>query len=181
MPTHAHGFWVGMGGIVLFIGGHGSWEVLANLDHEKEDALAPPQKKLHIDDPTSMYAEFEDELEESYDIGVEIVVVSNLNARIELELSMYETYKVIDLGKNEIIAAVSSTLPTSRDTTFKFNILLWWRLKGAPTFPIMLRVARSVFVHPCIHASLHLAPNRSQTFRTHGIHQPRSAPGLSQR
>jgi hypothetical protein len=23
MPTHAHGFWVGMGAILLFMGGHG--------------------------------------------------------------------------------------------------------------------------------------------------------------
>jgi hypothetical protein len=25
MPTHAHGFWVGMGAMLLFIGGHGFW------------------------------------------------------------------------------------------------------------------------------------------------------------
>ena len=63
---------------------------------------------------------------------------------------MYETYKVIDLEKNEIIAAVSLALPMNRDTTAKFNILLWWKLKGAPTFPIMSRVARLVL---CILAS----------------------------
>ena len=57
---------------------------------------------------------------------------------------------VIDLGKNEIIAAVSLALPMNRDTTAKFNILLWWKLKGAPTFPIMSRVARLVL---CIPAS----------------------------
>ena len=43
--------------------------------------------------------EFEDELEENHDNGIEILVVSNLNARIELEFSMYETYKVTDLEK----------------------------------------------------------------------------------
>jgi hypothetical protein len=41
-------------------------------------------------------------------------------------------------------AWVSSTLPVNRDTTVKFNILLWWKLKGAPTFPIISRVAHSV-------------------------------------
>ena len=95
--------------------------------------------------------------------NAEIVVVSNLNARIGLEFNMYKTYKVTDLEKNEIIAAVSLALPMNRDTTAKFNILLWWKLKGAPTFPIMSRVARSVL---CIHAS---APNRSQTSRMQGI------------
>ena len=98
----------------------------------------------------SKYDEFEDELEEIHDNGVEIVVVSNFDARIELEFSMYETYKVTDLEKNEIIATVSLALPMNRDTTAKFNILLWWKLKGAPTFPIMSRVARSVL---CIPAS----------------------------
>ena len=73
------------------------------------------------------------------------------SARIlSLEFIMYETYKVIDLEKNEIIAAVSLALPMNRDTTAKFNILLWWKLKGAPTFPIMSRVARLVL---CILAS----------------------------
>ena len=91
MPTHAHGFWVGMGAILLFIGGHGPWEVLVNLDHEKDDALAPPQKSRRTDDSTSMYDEFED--------GANIVVVSNLDARIDLEFSMYETYKATDLKK----------------------------------------------------------------------------------
>ena len=70
---------------------------------------------------------------------------------IELEFSMYETYKVTDLKKNEIITTVSSSLPVNRDTTAKFNILLWWKRKGAPTFPIMSRVARSVL---CIPASI---------------------------
>ena len=46
-----------------------------------------------------MYDEFEDELEEIHNNGVEIVVVSNFDARIELEFSMYKTYKVIDLEK----------------------------------------------------------------------------------
>ena len=77
----------------------GSWEVLANLDHEKDDAPAPPQKKRRTHDPTSMFDEFEDELEEMHDNGAEIIVVSNLDARIELEFSMYETYKVIDFKK----------------------------------------------------------------------------------
>ena len=57
---------------------------------------------------------------------------------------MYETYKVTDLEKNEIIAAVSLALPVKHDITVKFSILLWWKLKGAPTFPIMSRMARSV-------------------------------------
>ena len=77
----------------------GTGEVLANLDHEKNDALAPPQKKRRNDDTTSMYDEFEDELEEIHDNGAEIVVVSNFDARCELEFSMYETYKVTDLEK----------------------------------------------------------------------------------
>ena len=51
---------------------------------------------------------------------------------------------------NEIIAAVSLALPPNHDTIAKFNILLWWKLKGAPTFPIMSRVAGSVL---CILAS----------------------------
>ena len=72
---------------------------------------------------------------------------------------MYETYKVIDLDKNEIIAAVSLAMPMNQDTTAKFSILLWWKLKEAPTFPIMSRVAHS----------LHPAPNRSQTSRMQGI------------
>ena len=111
------------------MGGHGSWGVLANLDYEQDGAPAPPQKKRRTDDPTSMYDEFEDELEEIHDNGAETVVVSNLHARIELEFSMYETYKVTELKKNEIITAVSLALPMNRDTTAKFNILLWWKLK----------------------------------------------------
>ena len=50
--------------------------------------------------------------------------------------------------KIEIIAAVSLALPMNRDTTAKFSVLLWWRLKRAPTFPIMLRVACSVLCIP---------------------------------
>jgi hypothetical protein len=98
----------------------------------------------------SKYDEFEDELEENHDNGTEILVVSNLDARIELEFSMYETYKVTDLEKNDIIVAESLSVPVNQDTTAKFSILLWWKLKGAPTFPIMSRVARSVL---CILAS----------------------------
>ena len=52
--------------------------------------------------------------------------------------------------KNEIIAAMSLALPINRDTIAKFSIILWWKLKGAPTFPIMSHVARSVL---CIPAS----------------------------
>ena len=48
-----------------------------------------------------MYDEFVDKLEDIHNNGVEILVVSNLNARIELEFSMYEIYKVIDLEKND--------------------------------------------------------------------------------
>ena len=70
------------------------------------------------------YDEFEDELEENHDNGTEILVVSNLNAHIELEFSMYETYKVTDLEKNEIIAVVSLALLVNQDTTAIFNILL---------------------------------------------------------
>ena len=133
-----------------FVCSIGTWEILANLDHEKNDAPAPSQKKRRNDDTTFMYDKFEDELEEIYDNGVEIVVVSNFDACIELEFSIYETYKVTDLKKNKIIAAVSLALPMNQDTTAKFNILLWWKLKGAPTFPIMSRVARPVL---CIPAS----------------------------
>ena len=120
------------------------------MDHEKDDAPAPPQKKRRNDDTTSMYNEFEDELEEIHDNEIEIVVVSNFDACIELEFSMYQTYKVIDLEKNEIIVTVSLALPMNRDTTAKFSILLWCKLKGAPTFPIISRVARLVL---CIPAS----------------------------
>ena len=65
--AHAHGF---LGATLLFMGVHGSWEVLANLDHEKDDAPAPPQKKRRNDDPTSMSDEYEDELEEIHDGGL---------------------------------------------------------------------------------------------------------------
>ena len=76
---------------------------------------------------------------------------------------MYETHKVTDLEEIEIIAAVSFALPMNRNTTAKFNIILWWKLKGAPTFPIMSHVARSVL---CIPAS---TPNRGQTSRMQGL------------
>ena len=97
-----------------------------------------------------MYDEFEDELEEIHDNGAQVIVVSNFDACIELEFSMYETYKVTDLEKIEIIAVVSLALPMNRDTTAKFSIMLWWKIKGTPTFPITSRVARSVL---CIIAS----------------------------
>ena len=97
-----------------------------------------------------LYNELKDELEEIHDNGAEIVIISNFDACIEFKFSMYETYKVTDLEKNEIIATVSLALPMNRDTTVKFSILLWWKLKGAPTFPIMSRVAHSVL---CIPAS----------------------------
>ena len=64
---------VGVGAILFFMGGRRGWMF--------------------------MYDEFEDELEENHDNGAEILVVSNLDARIELEFSMYETYKVTDLEK----------------------------------------------------------------------------------
>jgi hypothetical protein len=133
----------------VFVRSIGIWKVLANLDHKKDDATATPQKKRCTDDTTSTYDEFEDILENFHDYEVEILVVSNLNARIELEFNMYETYKVTNFGKNEIIATVSSTLLVNQETTAKFNILLWWKLKKTPTLPIMFCVARSVL---CIHA-----------------------------
>ena len=139
-----------MGGHDCNIIVHGWAWVLADLDHEKDDAPAPPQKKRRNDDTTFMY----NELEDIHDNGVENVVVSNLDAHIELKFSMYETYKVIDLEKNEIIAAMSLALPMNRDTTFKFNILLWWKLKGAPTFPIMPHVVRSVLCIPASNSKL---------------------------
>jgi hypothetical protein len=111
----------------------GTGEVLANLDHEKNDAPAPPQKKRRTDDPTSMYDEFEDELEEIHDNGAKILVISNLDAR-----------------KNKIFATVNLALLVNQGTTANFNILLWRKLKGAPTLPIMSRVARFGFVHPYI-------------------------------
>ena len=72
-------------------------EVLPNLDHDKDDAPAPPQKKHRTNDPMSMYDEFKDELEEIHDNGIEILVVSNLDAHIKFEFSIYEIYKVTDL------------------------------------------------------------------------------------
>ena len=74
----------------VFMRSIGTWEDLANLDNEKDDAPAPPQNKRPIDDPTSMYDEFEDELEDIHDNEAEILVVSNLDACIEHEFSMYE-------------------------------------------------------------------------------------------
>jgi hypothetical protein len=127
----------------------GIGKVLANLNHEKDDPPATPQKDRCTDDTTSMYDEFDDDLENFHDNGIEILVVSNLNARIELEFSMYATYKVTNLEKNENIATMSSTLLVNRDTAVKFNILLWWKLKKNPTLPIMFCVARSVL---CISA-----------------------------
>ena len=47
-------------------------------------------------------------------------------------------------------AWVSLVLPVNRDTIARFSILLWWKLKWAPTFPIMSCVVRSVL---CIPAS----------------------------
>ncbi|OAE22026.1 hypothetical protein AXG93_3719s1050 [Marchantia polymorpha subsp. ruderalis] len=129
------------------MGSIGTGEVLANFDHEKDDAQALPQKKRRIDDMTSMYDEFEEELEEIHGNGAEILVVSNLDSRIELELSKYETYKVTNLKKNEF----NSALRVNRDTIAKFSILLWWKLKGDSTFPIMSRVARLIL---CIPASI---------------------------
>lgn len=128
------------------MGSIGTGEVLANFDHEKDDAQALPQKKRRIDDMTSMYDEFEEELEEIHGNGAEILVVSNLDSRIELELSKYETYKVTNLKKNEF----NSALRVNRDTIAKFSILLWWKLKEDSTFPIMSRVARLIL---CIPAS----------------------------
>ena len=108
----------------------------------------PHHQKRRNDDTPSMYDEFEDELEEIHDNGVEIVVVSNFNTHIELEFSMFETYKVTDLEKNEITAVVSLALPMNRDTIGKFGIILWWKLKGAPTFSIMSRMTHSVLYIP---------------------------------
>jgi hypothetical protein len=77
----------------------GTGEVLANLDHDKHDTPAPPQTKRRMNDPMSMYDEFEDELEEIHDNGIEIIIVSNLDTCIQLEFNMYETYKVTDFKK----------------------------------------------------------------------------------
>ena len=68
-------------------------------------------------------------------------------------------YKVTDLEKNEIIAAVSLTLLTNRDTAAKINIFLWWKLKGAPHSPSCRawRIRFCAFLHP--------TPNWSQTSR----------------
>ena len=77
----------------------GTREILVDLDHKKNDAPAPPQKKRRNNDVMSMYAPFEDEIEDIHDNGAEIIVVSNLDACIELEFSMYDTYKASDMEK----------------------------------------------------------------------------------
>jgi hypothetical protein len=41
----------------------------------------------------------------------------------------------------------ASDLP---ETTAKFNILLWWKLKGAPHIPNHVAHGAFGFVHPCI-------------------------------
>ena len=64
--------------------------------------------------------------------------------------------------ENEIIATVSLALPMNWDTTAKSNILLWWKLKGAPT-----PSCRAWHIRFC--ASLHPTPNRIQTSRMQGI------------
>jgi hypothetical protein len=74
-PTHAHGFWVGMGVILCSWAGMGG-RGCDIIFHGWAWAIA-----------------------KNHDNGTEILVVSNLNARIELEFSMYETYKVTDLEK----------------------------------------------------------------------------------
>ena len=56
--------------------------------------------------------------------------------------------------KNEIIETVSLALPMNKVTTAKFNILLCWKLKEAPTFPIMSRVARLVLRIPASNSKL---------------------------
>ena len=51
---------------------------------------------------------------------------------------------------------MSLALPMNRDITTKFNILLWWKLKGAPRLPIMSCVRAFGFVHPMVWITLYV-------------------------
>jgi hypothetical protein len=114
---YVHGrAWVDVGAILFFMGGRGcniifhgwawvgyycSW---VGMDYSKTFWMSSHSK----------YDEFEDELEENHDNGTEILVVSNLDARIELEFSMYETYKVTDLKKKNHCSGELSIASESR-------------------------------------------------------------------
>ena len=45
---------------------------------------------------------------------------------------------------------VSLALPVNRNTTAKFSILLWWKLKRNPHIPYHVARGGFGFVHPCI-------------------------------
>ena len=46
MPTHAHGFWVGMGAIFLFMGGHGWAWFMLNMEGEDDFEVKYSTKEL---------------------------------------------------------------------------------------------------------------------------------------
>ena len=159
--THAHGFWVGMGvicswwawvrylslwvdmaAILMGMGGHG----LDIIVHGWVWAKSKHIGRGHWMSSHSMLARVR---APNYLHPLRWVHPSLCLLPGRLWVGSW-MYKVIDLEKNEIIGAVSLALPMNRDTTAKFNTLLWWKLKGAPTFPIMSCVARSVL---CIPAS----------------------------
>ena len=93
MPFTTHAMGLGWAFVDIIINGgfslFGSRERLCT---------SPPQRHCNID-MKFMYNEFKDGLKNIHENGAEIVIVSNLDARIELEFSMYKTYKVIDMGK----------------------------------------------------------------------------------
>lgn len=118
-----------------------------NIEGNDDDPVPSQTKKRRIGDQMSMYDQLEDDTDDSAEPDVE-PSVSNFDARVEAEITMYEKYKVTDLEKKEVIEAAHATPPPSSKVSASFRILWWWNLKGALSFPIMSRVARSILCIP---------------------------------
>ena len=125
--------WVGMGSILLFMGEHGLKHIKRALIHFFEG------KCTKSPSPNKMSPSFN------------VSLGSQESSASFLSLSCAFAYHNLPRGfQNLNIATVSLAFPVNRDTTAKFNILLWWMLKGTFTFPIMSCKARLVL---CIPAS----------------------------
>ena len=142
MTTHTHGFWVGMAAILLGMGGQGFHIIVRGWAWAKA-------KHIGRDHRMSSHSMLSRVRAPNHLHPVRWVHPSVCLLPVRFWVGSW-VYKVTNFKKNEIIAAVSLALPMNRDTIAKFSILLWWKLKGAPTFPIISRVARSVL---CIPAS----------------------------
>jgi hAT family C-terminal dimerisation region/Hermes transposase DNA-binding domain len=105
------------------------------LSDTDDSCLPMPRKKMR--QSLSMY---DDTIPDDDDVAVEepVPLVSNFANRIDIEYRTYITYKVSDKEFQEIASMNDGD----------FQVLPWWKHKGAMQFPILALVVRSILCIP---------------------------------